>query len=101
MWNNEKQQRFDALRLKEVQGALTDAEAQELQKFFAELEAEEARTLKKGMEQLDTRLDSLRAEKESVEAKNERLAAIVTELERLLAKAFNQKGVFHEYHFFA
>jgi len=87
MWNDEKQQRFDALRLKEAKGTLTDAEAQELQVFFAKLEAEETKTLKKGMEQLDARLDSLLAEKEHVEARNERLTAIVAEQERLLADA--------------
>ena len=81
MWNDEKQHRFDELRLKEMQGVLSDKETQKLQAFFAELETEEAETLKKGMEKMDARLDSLRAEKERVEAKNERLAAIVTEQE--------------------
>ena len=87
MWNDEKQHRFDALRLKEAQGVLSDAELQELQAFFAELEAEETGTLKKGMEQLDARLDVFRAEKGRVEAKNEHLAAIVAEQEQLLADA--------------
>ena len=87
MWNDEKQRRFDALRIKEAQGALSDAEAQKLQEFFAELEAEEAETLRKSMEQMDARLDFLRAEKERVEAKNERLASIVIEQEQLLADA--------------
>ncbi|MBM3241094.1 hypothetical protein FJZ31_32825 [Candidatus Poribacteria bacterium] len=87
MWNEEKQHRFDELRLKEAEGVLNDAEVQELQAFFAELEAEEADALKKGMQRLDARLDFLRSEKESVEAKNERLAAIVAEQERLLADA--------------
>ena len=87
MWNDEKQRRFDALQIKEVQGALSDAEAQELQEFFAELEAEETESLRKSMEQMDARLDFLRIEKERVEAKNERLAAIVVEQEHLLADA--------------
>jgi hypothetical protein len=80
MWNDEKQRRFDALRLKEAQGVLADAEVQELQALFVELEAEEAETLKKSMEKLSARLDSLRAEKEYVEAKNQQLAAIVAEV---------------------
>ena len=87
MWNDEKQGRFDALRIKEAQGALSNAEAQKLQEFFAELEAEEAKVLRKSMEQMDARLDFLRAEKERVEAKNERLAAIAVEQEHLLADA--------------
>jgi len=87
MWDDEKQHRFDELRLKEVQGVLSDAEVRELQAFFAKLEAEEAASLKKGMEQLDAHFNSLRAEKERVEAKNERLAVIVVEQEQLLADA--------------
>lgn len=87
MWNDEKQRRFDTLRIKEAQGTLGDTEAQKLQEFFAELEAEEPETLRKSMEQMDARLDFLRAEKERVEAKNERLAAIVAEQEHLLADA--------------
>lgn len=87
MWNDEKQKRFDALRLKETQGVLNDVEAQELQAFFAELEAEEAETLKEGMEHMDARQDSLRVEKERVEDRNERLVVIIAEQERLLAEA--------------
>ena len=34
MWNDEKQRWFDALRLKEAQGALSNAEAQKLQEFL-------------------------------------------------------------------
>jgi hypothetical protein len=92
MWNDEKQHRFDALRLKEAQGVLSDAQAQELQALFAELESDEAETLKEGMAKLDVRLDSLRAEKESIEAKNERLAAIVAEQEQLLVDAREYLG---------
>ena len=86
MWSDEKQKRFDALRLKKAQGVLNDVEAQELQALFAELEAEEAETLREGMERMDARLASLRAEKERVEARNDRLAAIFAAQERLLAE---------------
>ena len=77
MWNDEKQQRFDALRLKEAQGILNNGEIQELQAFFVELEAEEAETLRKGMERMDARRDSLRAEKTYIKTRNKQLAAIV------------------------
>jgi len=89
MWNNEKQQRFDALRLKEAQGILNNGEIQELQAFFAELEAEEVETFRQGMERMDARRDSLRAEKAHTKARNKQLAAIVAKQEQLLAEARN------------
>lgn len=89
MWNDEKQKRFDALRQKEAQGILNDVEAQELQELFAELDAEEAEMLRGGLKQMDARLDSLRADKKRVEAKNKQLESIVARQERLLKEARN------------
>ena len=87
MWNNEKQQRFDALRLKEAQGILNKWEIQEPQAFFAELEAEETEMFRQGMERMDTQQDSLHAEKAHIKARNKQLAAIVAKQEQLLVEA--------------
>jgi hypothetical protein len=42
MWNQEKQERLDALRIREAQEILSEAERAKMDALFAELDAEEA-----------------------------------------------------------
>jgi hypothetical protein len=87
MWTDEKSRRFDALRRREAQGALTDAEQDELAVLHAELDATEAAALAPAMEQLARETEALRSEKATVEDEVRELERIVAEQEGLLADA--------------
>ena len=50
-----RQQRLDALRLREAQGLLTETERAELEALFATLEAEEAAALRPAIERMEAR----------------------------------------------
>lgn len=80
MWNEYKQQRLDALRIREAQRVLTDAER-------AELDAEEAEFMRPAFERMEQRQTALWILKERVETEIAELERIVTEHEKLLADA--------------
>jgi chromosome segregation ATPase len=86
-WNQEKSQRFQALREAEARGNLTDPERAELSRLLADLDADEADELHPAMDQAAARVADLAAEKARLEAKADALSRIVAEQERLLADA--------------
>ena len=76
MWNEEQQQRFQALRTRERQQALNPMEQAELARMIQELEAEEAAYLRPATERI--RQESLRLEEQ-----NKALQVLVRRKERL------------------
>lgn len=87
MWNKEKQQRLDALRLREAQGALLDVERTEMRALFAELDAEEAEAMRPALERMQQRQAELYADKKRLEEDAAQLERIVNEQEQLLVDA--------------
>ena len=87
MWNQDKQQRLDALRVSDEQGTLTDNERSELSALFAELDADEAAALTPALERMQEREAALHAEHELVKAEATALQLIAREQEKLLTEA--------------
>ena len=59
MSNTNRQSRLDTLKIREVEGTLTQKERAELNAIFAELDAEEAIALKPAIEKHQAFIDSL------------------------------------------
>ncbi len=70
MWDEHRQARFQALRQREVDGALTAAEQAELRQMIQEIERHEAAYLRPATARL-------RVERERLEAQNRALQAVV------------------------
>lgn len=87
MWDDEKQNKLDQLRLREAQGTMTDAEGEALRVLLADLDAEEAATLGPAIERMRASQRDLSVEREQVDRENERLASILAKQERLLSDA--------------
>ncbi len=85
MWNQEKQQRLDALRVREAQEILSEAERAEMEVLFAELDADEAEAMRPALERKQRRQTELLAEKKRLRAKAAQLERIINAQERLLA----------------
>jgi len=86
-WNEEKSRRFQALRVRETEGALGDAERAELEALLAALDADEAETLRPAMARMTEHADALRAENAKLDAEAAELVRIADEQEGLLAEA--------------
>ncbi len=63
-----RQNRLNALKIREVEGTLTQKERTELDAIFAELDAEEAVALKPTMEKHQAFIDSLLEEEAALES---------------------------------
>jgi hypothetical protein len=87
MGNKDRQLRLDALRLREAQGILTEAERAELETLFAALDAEEAEAMHPTLERMQARQLELQREKEQLGAEAAQLERVVREQEQLLAEA--------------
>jgi hypothetical protein len=87
MENKHRQQRLDALRLREARGILTEAERAELEALFAVLDAEETEVLRPALERIQGRQAELQREKEQLEAEAAQLERVVREQEQLLVEA--------------
>lgn len=79
MWNEDKQQRLDVLRVREAQGILTNEERAELEALFEELDMDEAEAMRPALERMQQRQAELRVEKEQLEVKATQLKHIVSE----------------------
>ena len=95
MWIEEKQRQFDALREKEFVGTLTVDEQQELNQFFAELDAEEAKMLRPAMERMEQERIERQSEIADLQQKNALLAKLAEQEEQLLQRA---RAVMQEVH---
>lgn len=87
MWNEEQQHLFDGLREKEFAGTLTDEEQKQLEKFFEELDAEEAELLRPAMERYDRKIAAGQQTLAALRVENELLETIVARRKALLARA--------------
>jgi hypothetical protein len=87
MWNEDKQQRLDALRVREAESTLTDAERVELEALFAELDAEEAKAIRPALERMERQQAELHAAKVQLEAETAQLKRIISEQEQRIAAA--------------
>src|SRR5579862_9492796 len=87
MWNEDKQQRLDRLRIREADGSLTETQRAEMETLFGELDAEEATALRPAMQRMQRRQAALRAEKEQLAAEAAQLERIARAQEELLADA--------------
>lgn len=79
MWDQEKRSRFQELRQRQEDDALTEADRSELAKMIQELEDAEASYLTPAAERL-------RRERENATAQNRRLEALATRKEALTAR---------------
>ena len=99
MWDNDKQDRFNARRGAERRGTLTDAERTELAALTQELDAREAPYLTPATERIQQEREALGSQNRQVEALlRERQAdradvrSLVAELEARDLKAYHEAG---------
>jgi chromosome segregation ATPase len=64
MWDDVKESRWNELRQRELEGKLTAAEQEELNRFYGELDNEEHIALQPALAQLDAQIVSLQREYE-------------------------------------
>src|SRR5687768_6995826 len=83
----DRQQRLDALRLREAQGTLSEAERAELEALFAKMDAEETEALRPALERTQRHRSNLQQEKEQLSGKAAQLERVVQEKEQLLSEA--------------
>jgi hypothetical protein len=86
-WNEQKSGRFQALRVVEAHGGLTDLEHTELRLLLDDLDADEADALRPAVEQAEAHARDLAAENARLEAQTNALGRIVADHERLLVDA--------------
>ena len=82
-----RQNRLDALKIREAEGTLTQKERTELEAIFAELDAEEAVALKPAMEKHQASIDNLLEEETALETTIAQLQVIVTDQKQLVEDA--------------
>jgi hypothetical protein len=87
MWDPAKQEKFDELRHREQQTALTDEERQTLEQLFCELEQEESDALSPELERLRQRQLHLRQQCSNTLTQNAVLTAITERKADLMARA--------------
>jgi hypothetical protein len=87
MGHEDRQQRLDALRLREARGVLTEAERVELKALFAALDAEEAEALRPALERMQGHQSKLLQEKQQLAREAAQLERVVQEQEQLLVEA--------------
>ena len=82
-----RQNRLDTLKIREIEGTLTQKERAELDAIFAELNAEEAIALKQAMEKRKEFINSLLEKETELETTVAKLKAIVTAQKHLVEDA--------------
>lgn len=82
-----RQNRLDTLKIRELEGTLTQKERAELDAIFTELDAEEAKALKQAMEKYQEFIDDLLEKETGLEAAVAELQAIVTAQKHLVEDA--------------
>ncbi len=86
-WNDEKQDRLDALRAAELTGSLNEASKAELTALIEALEAEERERLAPALAQMRAEQATLRQQVQASEAENEQLVLLAAQQEQWLADA--------------
>jgi len=82
-WNDEIQERFDTLRERELAGALTNAEKQELLAFMNQLTQEADAALSGSIDQLDKTQIALEQQLQQRQQENEALALLLNQQQQL------------------
>ena len=82
-----RQNRLDALKIREAEGTLTQKEGAELNAIFAELDAEEAIALKQSTEKYQKFIDGLLEEEIELETAVAQLQVIVNAQKQLVEEA--------------
>lgn len=95
-WNEEQQQRFDALRQRELAGPLSDTDQQELKTLRAVLEHAEAHYLSPALDQMQRAQHASAAHLAEIQAHNEALATLVQQHEHLLREAQSWLATFEQ-----
>ena len=86
-WNEETQRRFDMLRQRELVGPLSEEEQRELEQLLSILDADEARYLAPAIERMDQEANEREAQLAALQTRNESLATLARQHERLLSEA--------------
>ncbi|MFN7948837.1 MAG: hypothetical protein U0Z53_26020 [Blastocatellia bacterium] len=94
MWDESKQRLLAALREREEEGTLTDAERQSLDQLLRELDQEEEATLRPALERYEREQAAMRQQAESIQAENVVLEAIIARQKALLARVREQLALF-------
>lgn len=90
MWDENKQQRFDELRQRKLEGCLTEEEQQQLELLSEELDREDEVYLRPAFEYSRQRQQDLDAEIAQKEARNTFLAELAERERALLLRAQEQ-----------
>ena len=87
MSTTNRQSQLDRLKIREVEGTLTQKERTELDAIFAELDAEETVALKPAREKHQAFIDSLLEEETALETTIAQLQVVVTTQKQLVEDA--------------
>lgn len=93
MWDEIKQQQLDALRRREMAGALTAEERRQLDQLLGEIEQEEWISLRPALERLRHERERTQSESAHIRMQNAVLAVLVEREEDLLARAKVQLAI--------
>jgi hypothetical protein len=90
MWDEHRQQRFDELRQRKLDGSLTEEEQRQLELLSEELDREDEAYLRPAFKHSRQRQQDLDAEIAQKEARNAALTALAERQAQLLARAQEQ-----------
>jgi hypothetical protein len=96
MWNEQKRERFQTLRQRELDCALTKTERKELARMIEEIESAEASTLHLATEQLHRRRERIEAQNCDLQALVHRKEAFVARLHSLLEELEAERRTINE-----
>ena len=91
MWNDEQKQRFQALRTRDRQKELTDAEQAELARMIQELEDEEAAYLRPANQRLEQRNTQMAAQNAALKILVEKEEQLNRYLQEVLQKVSSER----------
>jgi predicted nuclease with TOPRIM domain len=86
-WDNDKQYRFDHLRLNELAGNITDQERVELSELTAEIESAEAGSLAPAFDRMREQRVAFTEQVQRMQTENEALAVLLGQQEQLVTDA--------------
>jgi hypothetical protein len=97
-WNDEKQARFDELRLRELRGTLSLVEKTELADFLAALETAEAAYIVPAIARMEAEQSILKERLQKMQGNNEELAKLLYQQEQLAVEARRWLTEFQQKH---
>lgn len=97
-WNDDKQARFDELRIRELHSTLNVTERTELADMLATLETSEAVYLDTTIARMEEEQKFLKERLQKVQSDNEELAKLLTQQEQLAVEARRWLNEFQQRH---